>query len=146
MTYAGTGGGPYTGTVTGKINLSNANTWAGAQTFTNGDLLLKGSSSGAGTLEAPAAASTYVWTLPALTDTLAGAAPTTTFTNKTLDTAGTGNVFKINGTQITAISGNSATAATSTGSLTNGHCVSIDASGNFVDAGGACTTGGGGGR
>lgn len=145
MTYAGTGSGPYTGTVTGKINLSNANIWAGAQTFANGDLLLKGSSSGAGTLEAPAAASTYVWTLPALTDTLAGAASTTTFTNKTLDTAGTGNVFKINGTQITAISGNSATAATSTGSLTNGHCVSIDASGNFVDAGGACTTGGGGG-
>lgn len=35
--------------------------------------------------------------------------------------------------------------ATSKGSLTNGNCVSIDADGNFIDAGGACTTGGGGG-
>ena len=35
--------------------------------------------------------------------------------------------------------------ASASGSLTNGHCVSIDSSGNFVDAGGACTTGGGGG-
>jgi len=30
--------------------------------------------------------------------------------------------------------------ATATGTLTSGHCVQIDASGNFVDAGGACTT------
>jgi hypothetical protein len=42
-------------------------------------------------------------------------------------------------------SGSTTTFATSNGTLTNGHCVSIDASGNFVDAGGACTTGGGGG-
>ena len=35
--------------------------------------------------------------------------------------------------------------ASASGTLTNGHCVSIDSSGNFVDAGGACTTGGGGG-
>ena len=43
------------------------------------------------------------------------------------------------------LSGNTTELATASGSLTNGHCVSIDASGNFVDAGGACTTGGGGG-
>lgn len=42
-------------------------------------------------------------------------------------------------------SGNTTTFATSTGALINGHCVSIDGSGNFIDAGGACTTGGGGG-
>ncbi len=35
--------------------------------------------------------------------------------------------------------------ASATGSLTNGDCVSIDASGNFVDAGGPCSVGGGGG-
>ena len=35
--------------------------------------------------------------------------------------------------------------ATANGTLINGHCVSIDSTGNFVDAGGACTTGGGGG-
>lgn len=42
-------------------------------------------------------------------------------------------------------SGNTTTFATATGALTNGHCVSIDSSGNLIDAGGACTTGGGGG-
>ncbi len=42
-------------------------------------------------------------------------------------------------------SGNTTTFATATGTLTNGHCVQIDASGNFIDAGGTCTTGGGGG-
>lgn len=44
-----------------------------------------------------------------------------------------------------SVSGNTTIFATSTGTLTNGHCVSIDGSGNFIDAGGACTTGGGGG-
>ena len=42
-------------------------------------------------------------------------------------------------------SGNTTIFATSTGALTNGHCVQIDSNGNFVDAGGTCTTGGGGG-
>ena len=42
-------------------------------------------------------------------------------------------------------SGNTTDFATATGTLTPGHCVSIDSNGNFIDAGGACTTGGGGG-
>ena len=42
-------------------------------------------------------------------------------------------------------SGNTTVFATTNGTLTNTHCVSIDASGNLVDAGGTCTTGGGGG-
>lgn len=52
-----------------------------------------------------------------------------------------------NGTAAVAqgtISGNTTEFATASGTLTNGHCVSING-GNFVDAGGACTTGGGGG-
>jgi hypothetical protein len=44
-----------------------------------------------------------------------------------------------------SLSGNTQEFATATGTLTSGHCVQIDANGNFVDAGGACTTGGGGG-
>lgn len=42
-------------------------------------------------------------------------------------------------------SGNTTKFVTTTGSLTNGNCVSIDASGNFVDFGGLCGGGGGGG-
>lgn len=41
--------------------------------------------------------------------------------------------------------GNTNIFGTSTGSLVNGDCVSIDGNGNFIDAGGPCTTGGGGG-
>jgi hypothetical protein len=43
------------------------------------------------------------------------------------------------------LAGNGANVATAAGTLTNGHCVSIDSNSNFVDAGGACTVGGGGG-
>lgn len=58
---------------TGTIAETNlAQTWSAAQSFNNADLKLNGSSSGAGTLEAPAAASTYIWTMPAATVTMAG--------------------------------------------------------------------------
>ncbi|MDE2096505.1 MAG: hypothetical protein KGL39_04605 [Patescibacteria group bacterium] len=42
-------------------------------------------------------------------------------------------------------SGSTNTVATSSGSLTNGDCVELDGNGNYVDAGGPCTTGGGSG-
>ena len=88
LTIAGTGSGPWTGSVTAKINLSNAQTWAALQTYTDGDLCLAGSSSGCLTLHAPAAASTYSYTFPVpttgTTDTVLLAAATQTITNKSI--------------------------------------------------------------
>lgn len=55
----------------GDMVLASAQTVTGAKTFNDGTLKLAGSSSGAGTLKAPAAASAYAWTLPASTGTLA---------------------------------------------------------------------------
>jgi hypothetical protein len=69
-----------------------------------------------------------------------GGTGATTFTSN-LPLIGNGASAVAQGTR----SGNTTTFATATGTLTNGHCVSIDASGNFIDAGGACTVGGGGG-
>lgn len=43
-----------------------------------------------------------------------------------------------------SVTGNGTKFATSTGSLVSGHCVQIDASGNYVDSGSACGGGGGG--
>ena len=71
---------PNTGAVVASLNLANANTWTAAQTFTNGDLLLKGSTSGSMTLEAPAIASSYVMTFPAATDTVDVLGTAQTFT------------------------------------------------------------------
>lgn len=64
--------------------LDGANTWSGVQSFNSGMLGLKGSGSGLGTLNAPAAASSYVWTLPAATGTLVDQALAQTLTNKSL--------------------------------------------------------------
>lgn len=77
-------------------------------------------------------------TLPTSTDTLVGRATTDTLTHKTYDTAGTGNIFKINGTTVSSISGNTSTVATTSGTLTTGATAVFDASGNIIaGAGGA---------
>ena len=68
-----------------------------------------GSTSGTTTVVATATAGTNTLTLPATSnDTLVGKATTDTLTNKTFDTAGTGNCLKINGTGITAVTGTGA--------------------------------------
>jgi hypothetical protein len=71
---------PTTGAVVASLALGHANTWTGSQIFTNGNFLLGGSSSGAMTLEAPAAASTYVMTFPSANDTVAALGVANAFT------------------------------------------------------------------
>lgn len=74
------------------------------------------------------------------------ASATTNALNATNISSGTLNTARLpspftSGTK----TGSTAAFATASGTLTSGDCVSIDGSGNFVDAGGACTVGGGGG-
>ncbi len=72
-------------------------------------VILNGSSSGSTQLQAAAAASGTL-TLPAATDTLTGKATTDVFSNKTFDTAATGNSLLINGLAATANTGTGAVA------------------------------------
>lgn len=66
-----------------ELNL--AQTFTAAKTFTNSDLLILGSSTGATTItSANASATAYTATLPAATDTIAEIAATQTLTNKSI--------------------------------------------------------------
>lgn len=89
---SGTYPNPTVATIKGK-----AFTLGGALTTTG---------AGAQTLAFPASPFTY--TLQGSSDTLVGRATTDTLTNKTFDTAGAGNAFFINGTQITSKTGGGA--------------------------------------
>lgn len=63
------------------MGLGATQTVTGNKTFNDGKLILAGSSSGASTLKAPAVASTYTHTLPAMTTTLASVGSTTEASN-----------------------------------------------------------------
>lgn len=127
--FAGTAEHGATGAVVGTTN---------SQTLTNK------------TLTAPiisTISNTGTLTLPTSTDTLVGKATTDTFTNKTYDTAGTGNVFKINGTTISATTGSgSAVLATSPTLVTpnigaaTGTSINLSGSGTFSQTAGIIGT------
>ena len=86
-------------------------------TLPGAGITFNGSTSGTTTLAATAAASGAL-TLPAATDTLIGKATTDALTNKTFNTAAIGNVFQINGTGITAVSGTGSVCLTTNCALT----------------------------
>jgi hypothetical protein len=90
------------------ITMTSAQLATAVSDKTGSGLLVFGTSP---TLSAPifsTIVNTGTLTLPTSTDTLVGRATTDTFTNKTFDTAATGNVFKINGTTLTAVTGTGA--------------------------------------
>lgn len=91
-------------TGTGSVFVMQASPLITTPTISSGGVTFTGGSSGSTTLIAAAAASGTL-TLPAATDTLVGKTTTDTLTNKTFDTAGSGNVFRINGTAISAVTG-----------------------------------------
>lgn len=103
----------YYATSTNEISgNANATITAGALTLglamsVQGSLKLSGSVAGTTTIAAPTTG-TGTMTLQAGNDTLVGRATTDTFTNKTYDTAGTGNSFSINGLAATANTGTGA--------------------------------------
>ena len=106
---------PTTGAVVASINLSHSNSWVGGQFFGNSGLGIFGSSTGYTLLaSANGSATNYTATFPAITDTVVMLTATQTLTGKTFDTAGAGNLFKVNGAPINAVIGSGTTMVLST--------------------------------
>lgn len=116
---------------TGAFTTASATTVlsAGSAGVSLGSINVSGNSSGTVTIKPQAAAGTYNFNLPSTAGT----------TGQPLISGGGGATAMSFG----SLSGNTSSFATTNGALVNGHCVSIDSSGNFQDSGSACATGSG---
>lgn len=99
--------------------LFNSTLTMGVPGVSTGSIAFANTASGTVTITPPAGAlGANTLTLPVTTDTLVGKATTDTFTNKTFDTAGAGNIFRINGTGITTVTGTGAAVLANAPTLT----------------------------
>jgi hypothetical protein len=95
----------------GFVNIEGGDLRLGVKTLSASvsgvDLIFEGTTDNASelTLTAGNPGADYTVTLPHATDTLVGKLTTDTFTNKTYDTAGTGNVFRIAGVTLSGVTG-----------------------------------------
>lgn len=125
MTIGGTT--PLAATFTTAVG--NNSVAAGVAGVSLGSFIISGNTSGSITIKPQAAAGTFNFNLPVTAGT----------SGQPMISGGGGTTAMSWG----SLSGNTTSFATTNGALTNGHCVSIDASGNFQDAGAACATGSG---
>lgn len=100
--------------------LGTIQTWTGAQSFSDGKLILLGSTSGTLTLKANAISGASIATFFNGNDVVMGLTSTQTPTNKTIDTAAANaNVLKVNGNTLAATAGTATvTLPNSTDTLT----------------------------
>ena len=115
-------------TVSGTLAVTGASTLSGGATVGSLNGIVKASGGALGTATADTD-----YSVPNGVETL---------TNKTYDTGGTGNVFKIGGVSITGLYGNTAKLVAGSGTLTSGTCAQFDASGNVVTTGSSCASSG----
>lgn len=124
--------------------LGSAETWTALQTFTNSDIALLGSSTGATTFtSANASVSNFTLTFPAITDTLVALTATQTLTNKSIagseinsGTVGTG----FGGTGAASLA--AANIPVQSGAITSGHCAQWATATSITDSGATCGAGG----
>lgn len=119
---------PTTGAVVASLALGHANTWTAKQTFTNSDIALLGSSTGATTFtSANASASNYTLTLPAVNDALAvlGTAQTFSATETFSGALNVSGTFELGGNTALAAAVTAPTGPTGTDTGTPGLMMGI---------------------
>lgn len=134
-------GGVDTKVVAGIVSDGASKISLGVPGVSIGGVQLGNATSGTVTVQpVTGALGTSVFSIPAATDTAVGRATTDTLTNKTFNTGGTGNVFQIAGTGITAVSGTGSVVLATSPTLVTPSIGAASASSVTIATGGAVRT------